>query len=63
MRMGRSIFWVVWKEMNARVFEDIETNIVNIKNRWFYIFGSILLSHDILDWEDIGTVIYHLIDL
>lgn len=49
-----TIFCVVWKEKNVRSFEGIETNITNIKNRWIYIFASILLGHDIKDWNDFG---------
>lgn len=49
--------------MNVRVFERIEMDFVNIKNRWFHTFTSILLGHDILDWEDFGCVIDHLIDM
>lgn len=49
-----TIFWVVWKERNAKAFENIETNFTYVKDRWIYIFGYILFGRDINDWEDLG---------
>lgn len=46
-----------------RVFEGIETDFVNINERWINTFDSILLSYDIRDWEDVEIVIDHLIDM
>lgn len=49
--------------MNVRVFEKIETDFVNIKDKWFHAFVSTLLGHDILYWDDLGCVIDYLIDM
>lgn len=58
-----SIFWVVWNERNSTAFEGIEKEMGNIRDRWFHIFGSILLDHDINRLDDFENVIDHLIDL
>lgn len=57
-----SIFWVVWNERNAKLFEDIEREVVNTRDKWIHVFGSIILSHDINRIEDFGNIIDHLID-
>lgn len=47
-----TIFWVIWKERNSKTFEEVKTNLGNIKHKWIHTFGPILLGHD-----NIGVVI------
>lgn len=47
----------------TRVFEGIETNFTNIKDRWVHIFDFILVGHDINDWDGFEIVMHNLIDL
>lgn len=51
------------KERNSRAFEEIENDYHSIKNRWFYLLGSLFLGHDIQDLEDLEMVLDHLIEL
>lgn len=53
----------MWKERNMRPFEGFEINFLKIRNRWINTFGSILLDHDMKDWEEIEMVIDHLTDI
>lgn len=39
-----SIFWIIGKERNNRAFEGREDYIINIKDRWFRYFASIVLG-------------------
>lgn len=41
----------------------IEREMSSIRNRWIYIFDSMLLGHGINRMDDFGNVIDHLIDL
>lgn len=58
-----SIFWVVWKEKNLKAFEGIEKDLASIRNNWIYIFGYMILGHDIKELDDFGAIFDHLIDL
>lgn len=58
-----TISWVVWKEMNRSVFEEIEWEISKIKDGWFHYFGSLILRHGIYRMEDFGNVVDILTDL
>lgn len=58
-----TIFWVIWKERNNKAFDGKEVNFCNIKNRWFHYFGSILLAHNLDNLDDLGSIVYMLIDL
>lgn len=57
------IFWVIWKEMNNRAFEENENLIHKLRDWWFHIFVSILLGHDIIRDEDFEFVINTLTQL
>lgn len=49
MLIPLSLMWVVWKEKNSRAFEGIENDFNSIKDRWFHLFGSLFLGHNIQD--------------
>lgn len=46
-----------------RTFEGIEIDFVKIRDKWSNTFASILLDHDMRDWEEIGMVINYLTDM
>lgn len=58
-----SIFWVIWEERNVRAFGGIEGEILNIRNKWIHVFGSLILSHNINKLENFGNVIDLLTDM
>lgn len=58
-----TIFWVVWNERNNKAFEGKEDTFGNILNKWFHIFGSIALEHNINHFDDLGLIVNILIDL
>lgn len=43
-----TVFWINWKEKNRRIFYSAQSSLNRLKNKWIHIFGSVLLSHDIL---------------
>lgn len=51
------------KKENNRIFEGKENNFVNIKDRWFHYYGSIVLGHNLDNLVDLGSVVDMLIDL
>lgn len=58
-----TVFWVIWKERNARTFEEKECNLNRLKDRWIHYFGFILLCHDIVrdvDFVNVINTITHL---
>lgn len=48
--------------MNVRAFEGMEKEMVNIRDKWFHTFGSIV-GHDVNRLKEFRNVIDHLIDL
>lgn len=60
-----TIFWVVWKERNKRVFDGIDD--VNefdlLKNKWFQNLGFLLLGHSLQSIEDLRNLIDKLINM
>lgn len=52
-----TVFWVIWKKMNSRAFDSVESSFNRIKDRWIHYFGSILLGHDINNKINFGNVI------
>lgn len=42
-----TIFWVIWKERNKRVFEGIKVTPVYINDKWLHFFSSIILGHNL----------------
>lgn len=49
-----TMFWIIWKERNRRVFEGVESDVVKIRDRWFYLFGSLLLGMMCIGWRILG---------
>lgn len=41
----------------------VEREMASIRDRWFHVFGSMVLSHDMNRLENCGHVIDHLIEL
>lgn len=39
-----AIFWVVWKEINMRVFVELEEGIGRIRERWFQTFSVLVMG-------------------
>lgn len=37
-----TIFWVIQKEPNNRVFDGIESELTRIRDRWLHLFGSVM---------------------
>lgn len=51
------------KREKFKSFGGIENDFNSIKDRWFHLFGSLFLEHDIQDLEDLWMVLDHLIEL
>lgn len=58
-----SIFWVIWKERNKRAFDGQEESSMNLKNRWFHYFDSIMLGHSTYSLKDFWAIADMLIDM
>lgn len=54
---------MIRKERNSRVFEEIEGENFDTRDRWLNTFGSFILGHDIYKMKDFGNVIHLLTDL
>lgn len=52
-----TVFYIIWKERTMRAFDGIDSDMVKIKDRWFYLFGSLLTRHDLYRVEDFGYMI------
>lgn len=52
-----TIFWVIQKERNSRALDGIEGEWAKIRDRWFHLFSSLILGHDIYMMDDFKNVI------
>lgn len=52
-----TIFWIIWKEINRRGFEGVEGDMSELRDRWFHLFGSLILGHDLCRVEDFEYLI------
>lgn len=52
-----TIFWLVCKDINNRAFDGYVEDMTKIRDRWFNVFGSLILEHDLDGWDDFEKVI------
>jgi len=43
------LLWCIWQERNARLFEDVETSMVELRKQLFNMFYSWIASHHSLN--------------
>lgn len=58
-----TIVWVIWKKRNNRAFKGKEDIFGNIKDKWFHFFDSIVLEHNLVHFDDFGSISDMFIDL
>lgn len=45
------------KDINNRAFDGYVEDMTKIRDRWFNVFGSLILEHDLDGWDDFEKVI------
>lgn len=58
-----TFFWVVWKEGNRKVFEEVEEGLDKNKKRWSQTFSVLILNQPMYYRENLGELIDVLIEL
>lgn len=58
-----TMFWVVGKESNNRVFEGVEEKFIEIRDKWLQYLGASVIGYPIHAMEDLGNFISILNDL